>query len=99
MEPFGVWWPAMNDSRANDEERIGRLLGLLEPVPEGWVQAAQEIPAFRSTLDDIVARAEADQAYRAQVVADLEAAVAEAGYEARPQAIEELRRRIAETGR
>jgi hypothetical protein len=87
----------MNDSRAFDEERIGRLIGLLEPAPEGWVRAAQEIPAFRSMLDEIVARAEADQAFRAQVVANLEAAVAEAGFEPRPQAVEELRRRI-ETG-
>jgi hypothetical protein len=88
----------MNDSRAFDEERIGRLIGLLEPAPEGWVRAAQEIPAFRSMLDEIVARAEADQAFRAQVVANLEAAVAEAGYEPRPQAIEELRRRIEAEG-
>jgi hypothetical protein len=87
----------MNDSRAFDEERIGRLIGLLEPAPEGWVRSAQEIPAFRSMLDEIVARAEADQAFRAQVVANLEAAVAEAGYKPRPQAVEELRRRI-ETG-
>jgi len=84
----------MNDSRAFDEERIGRLIGLLEPAPEGWVRAAQEIPAFRAMLDEIVARAEADQAFRAQVVANLEAAVAEAGYEPRPRAVEELRRRI-----
>jgi hypothetical protein len=88
----------MNDSRAFDEERIGRLIGLLEPAPDGWVRAAQEIPAFRSMLDEIVARAEADQAFRAQVVANLEAAVAEAGYEPRPQAIEELRRRIEAEG-
>jgi hypothetical protein len=89
----------MNDSRAFDEERIGRLVGLLEPAPEGWVRAAQEIPAFRLMLDEIVARAEADAAYRAKVVADLEAAVAEAGYEPRPRAVEELRKRMAETGR
>jgi hypothetical protein len=88
----------MNDSRAFDEERIGRLIGLLEPVPEGWVRAAQEIPAFRSMLDEIVARAEADQAFRAQVVANLEAAVAEAGFEPRPRAVEELRRRIEAWG-
>jgi hypothetical protein len=88
----------MNDSRAFDEERIGRLIGLLEPAPEGWVRAAQEIPAFRSMLDEIVARAEADQAFRAQVVANLEAAVAEAGFEPRPRAVEELRRRIEAWG-
>src|SRR5207253_2216621 len=42
-----------------DEERIGRLLRLLPPAPEGWVRAAQELPAARSMLDELVARATA----------------------------------------
>jgi hypothetical protein len=88
----------MNDSRAYDEERLGRLVGLLEPAPEGWVRAAQEIPAFRQMLDDIVARAEADQVFRDALVADLEAAIAGAGYEPEPRAVEELRRRLDGAG-
>jgi hypothetical protein len=88
----------MSDAGAYDEERLGRLIGSLEPVPEGWVRAAQEIPAFRRTLDDLVARAEADKAFRDALVADLEAAVAEAGFEPEPRALEELRRRIDGAG-
>jgi hypothetical protein len=88
----------MSDPRAYDEERLGRLVGLLEPAPEGWVRAAQEIPAFRQMLDDLVARAEADKAFRDALVADLEAAVAEAGFEPEPRALEELRRRLDGAG-
>ena len=88
----------MTEARTYDEEQIGRMVGLLEPAPEGWVRAAQEIPAFRRMLDDIVARAEADRAFRDKLVADLEAAVADAGYEPEPRALEELRRHIGEGG-
>ena len=84
----------MSDAGAYDEERLGRMIGFLEPAPEGWVRAAQEIPAFRQMLDGLVARAEADQAFRDALVADLEAAVAEAGIEPEPRVLEELRRRI-----
>jgi hypothetical protein len=89
----------MNDPRANDEERLGHLIGLLEPAPEGWVRAAQEIPAFRQTLDEIIARAEADKAFRDALVADLEAAIADAGYDPAPRMVEELRREIGSNGR
>jgi hypothetical protein len=80
------------------EERLGRLIGLLPPAPEGWVRAAQEIPAFRELLDDIVARAAADETFRASVLADLEAAVAEAGLEPEPRTIKTLRRLIDQPG-
>lgn len=85
----------MNELHVYDEERLGRLIGLLEPAPEGWVRAAQEIPAFRVMLDEIIARAEADQAFRDALVADLEAAIADAGYEPEPGVVEEVRRRIS----
>jgi hypothetical protein len=39
------------------------------------VQAAQELPAARTEIAALVARAEADAAFRARVVADLEAAL------------------------
>jgi hypothetical protein len=77
------------------EEHLGRLIGLLPPAPEGWVRAAQEIPAFRAMLDDIVVRAEADEAFRADVLADIEAAIAEAGLEPEPRAVDALRRWIS----
>ena len=75
-------------------ERLGRLIGLLEPAPAGWVQAAQEIPGFRRTLDGIVTRAEADRAFQEALVADLEAALEAAGFEPEPRIVEELRRRM-----
>jgi hypothetical protein len=88
----------MNDPQPYHEERLGRLVGLLSPAPEGWVQAAQEIPAFRQLLDDIVARAESDQAFRKALIADLEAAIAEAGYEPEPHVVAEVRRQIDRAG-
>lgn len=55
------------------------------------MRAAQEIPAFRAMLDDIVTRAEADEAFRTQVLADLESAIAAAGHEPEPRAVDALR--------
>ena len=58
------------------EERIALLLRLLPPAPVAWVRAAQEMPSARRTFDEIVSRAEADLAFRAALVADLEQALA-----------------------
>lgn len=77
-----------------DEERIAASLRLLRPAPLGWVQAAQELPLARAAIESIVARAEADAAFRARIVADLEAALAEAGCEATPSALASLRLRL-----
>ena len=82
--------------RLYDEERLGELLRLLRPAPAGWVSAAQQLPAARRSLDEIVARAEADQAFRAALVADLEAALAQEGYEPDRRLLSELERRLAE---
>jgi hypothetical protein len=80
---------------ARDEERIGELLRLLPPAPEGWVRAAQELPFARRALDEIVERAEADVAFRRALVADLEAALALEGYEPDQRIVDELKRRFA----
>jgi len=85
----------MTPTQAYDEERIGRLVGLLPPAPEGWAQAAQEIPVLRRSLDEILARAEADAAFRPALIADLEAALAQAGYEPEPRLVDELRKLLA----
>jgi hypothetical protein len=77
---------------AYDEERIAHLLRLLPPAPDGWVRAAQELPAARAAVGDLVARAEADALFRARLLADLEGAVASAGYEPTPHVIAQLRR-------
>jgi hypothetical protein len=79
-----------------EEERLGALLRMLPPAPMGWVQAAQELPASRRSLDDIVARAEADLAFRDALVADLEAALAQEGLEPDMRTLEELRERLGD---
>jgi hypothetical protein len=83
----------MNDARW-DEERLAELLALLPPAPTGWVRAAQELPALRRTLDGLVARAEADAAFRMALVADLERALEAEGVEPTPRVVDELRSRL-----
>jgi hypothetical protein len=80
--------------RAYREERLARLLRALPPAPTGWVRAAQELPFTRGELDEIVARAEADAAFRARLVADLEAALAAEGFERDPAVLAALRVRL-----
>lgn len=76
------------------EERVARILQRLRPAPAAWVAAAVELPQARKELDDIVGRAERDAAFRAALVADLEAALAAEGYEPRVRVVRELRRRF-----
>jgi hypothetical protein len=77
-----------------DEETLARLLRRLPPAPEGLVASAQELPLARAGLDDIVARAEADAQFRALLVANLEAALAQAGYEPNASLVDALRARL-----
>ena len=79
---------------ASDHDELGRLIAALPPAPEGWVRAAQELPTARRGIDDIVAKAEADAAYRARLIADLESALAAEGIEPTPSIIDELRHRF-----
>ena len=81
--------------RETDEERLGALLRVLRPAPEGWVQAAQELPGARRSLDEIVARAEADREFRAALAADLAAALEAAGYEPERRIVAWLEDRLA----
>src|SRR5437764_423545 len=60
-----------------NEERLAELLALLKPPPVGWVEAAAQLPALRAALDDLVARAERDAAFRAALVAVLTARATE----------------------
>ena len=82
--------------RFYDEERLGELLRVLRPAPEGWLRAAQELPYARRTFDEIVARAEADLAFREALISDLESALAREGYEPDRRVIAELRVRLTE---
>jgi hypothetical protein len=80
-----------------NEERLGLLLRILRPAPAGWVRAAQELPEARRTIDQIVARAEADLAFRTALIADLEVALAAEGYEPDRRSADEIRERLSES--
>jgi hypothetical protein len=78
----------------SEHDNLGRLIAALPPAPEGWTRAAQELPAARRGIDDIVERAEADAAYRKRLIADLESALAAEGIEPTPSILDELRNRF-----
>jgi hypothetical protein len=80
---------------AFNEDRLAELIAALPPAPEAWVRAAQELPLARTEIDEIVARAEADAEFRTALIADLEATLAQEGYEPARLPVEELRRRFA----
>ena len=80
-----------------DEETLSELLRTLPAPPQAWVRAAQEIPLARRGLDEIVERAEADQAFRAALIADLESALEAEGYEHDEALVEALRDRSSAT--
>jgi hypothetical protein len=75
-------------------EEIAELLALLAPAPREWVLAAKELPPASELMDGIVARAEADGEYRARAIADVDAALREAGTEPVAPLLAELRRRL-----
>ena len=77
------------------EERLGELLRLLKPAPDGWVDAAIQLPRLRAVLDGLVERAEADAAFRARLIADLEAALTREGLDPTPRLLEALRARLS----
>ena len=78
-----------------DEERLAALLKMLPPAPEGWVKAAQELPRARLEIDEIATRAQEDAQFRAAAMADLEAALEQAGYVVDPSLLPELRDRLS----
>jgi hypothetical protein len=86
----------MTSTGRYDEEKLGELLRALPPAPEGWVRAAQELPRSRRELDDIVARAVADEAFRKALIDDLDRALRNVGYEPESLPLDELRRRLAD---
>ena len=76
------------------EDRLAELIAVLPPAPEGWVRAAKELPFAKRDLDEVVARAEADAAFRQALIADLEATLAREGYEPDRPLVDALRRRF-----
>jgi hypothetical protein len=77
------------------EEHLAELLHALPPAPEGWVAAAQELPAARRGLENLVERAVVDVEFRKIVEADPEAALRQAGHEPDPVLLAALRARLA----
>src|SRR5919197_651720 len=77
-----------------DEERLAALLRELAEPPRAWIEAAVLLPEARAMLDEIVARAEADAAYRAKALAGLEEALRDAGHEPEPRLVAALRARL-----
>jgi hypothetical protein len=73
------------------EERLAELLAALPTPPQGWVQAAQELPRLRAEVDRLVQRAEADAAFRQALLDDLEAALRHEGVEPTKPVIARLR--------
>jgi hypothetical protein len=82
----------------SETERLAELLRALPPAPEAWVRAAQELPLSRKELADIVARAETDLQFRRALLADLESALATAGYDTDPAVLPALRDRLSQLG-
>ena len=78
------------------EERIAELIAALPPAPAGWVQAAVELPAARAAIDQLVTLALADRAARQEILADLEAAVRQAGVEPRSDVLDGIRARLSD---
>ncbi|MGH3001152.1 MAG: hypothetical protein ACRDM1_00515 [Gaiellaceae bacterium] len=77
-----------------DIEKLAHQLAALPPAPAGWVEAAQELPAMRAGLDELLARAERDAELRERLVADLESALAESGLSPTPRLLAEARTRL-----
>ena len=85
----------MSESAWN-EEHLGELLRLLKPAPGDWVAAAAELPRLRAALGGLVEMAESDAAFHAELIAELEAALASEGLEPTPRRLE-LSRKVLRT--
>lgn len=80
------------------EEQVAELITLLPAPPTGWVEAAVELPRSRAVIDELAARAVADQVLRRAILADLEKALHDSGVDPRPEILESLRARLSESG-
>jgi len=78
-----------------DEERLAELLRSLPPAPQGWVEAAQELPFVRAEIEDLVQRAVDDAEFRQALIADLEGALEQVGYEPTDVLVRALRERLS----
>ena len=85
----------MSDEQRHDEEYLADLLALMRPAPTGWVLAAQQLPFARLRVDELLRRADQDQAFCNALRVDLEQALFDAGVDPTPDLLEEVRAHIA----
>ena len=78
----------------HDETELGELLSLLKPAPAAWVEAAKELPRIEGGLQQILALAETDAAFRQALIEDLEGAIERAGFSADPELVRGVRQRL-----
>ncbi|MFL6042095.1 MAG: hypothetical protein ACJ740_11915 [Gaiellales bacterium] len=80
----------------SEHERVAELLSLLRPAPECAVRAAQEMPLLAATVDQLIERAQADDAFRRSLIADLEATLTAEGHQLHRFTLGRLRERLAD---
>ena len=86
----------MSDEQQHDEEHLADLLALMRPAPTGWVLAAQQLPFARPRIDELLRRADQDQAFCDALRADLEQTLFDAGVAPTSDLLEEVRAHLAE---
>jgi hypothetical protein len=77
------------------EEHIALALRALPTPPQGWVEAARELPTTRRELETILERIERDEQFRLRAIDDLEATLVAEGVEPTSVVVAHLRRRLA----
>ena len=81
-----------------DEIELAALVRLLPPAPEGWVEAATQLPRTRRELERLLPMIERDAELRGAITADLEGALERAGVDPEPALVAALRRRLGAGG-
>jgi hypothetical protein len=80
--------------KTHETEQLARLIAALPPPPWGWVAAAQELPVHRRNLDELLVRAQSDEALRARLIENLESALVESGIAPTPPILEAARAQL-----
>lgn len=78
-----------------DIEQLARLIAALPPAPQGWVNAAQQLPHVGAELGALMERAAADTKLREKLMSDLETALDEAGIAPTRRVVAEARARLS----
>ena len=84
----------MSPSEPSSEDRLAALLRLMPPAPEARSRAARDLPRARREMDQILALAEVDAQFREELLADLEQALARAGFQADRRMVDALQERL-----